>query len=55
MTYNRFMQGLKAAGVEADRKILADLAVSDPAAFTSMVELAKASLPEDVNAAKASA
>jgi large subunit ribosomal protein L20 len=55
MTYNRFMQGLKAAGVEADRKILADLAVSDPAAFTSMVELAKANLPEDVNAAKASA
>jgi large subunit ribosomal protein L20 len=55
MTYNRFMQGLKAAGVEADRKILADLAVSDPAAFTSMVELAKVSLPEDVNAAKASA
>ncbi|HET8717480.1 MAG TPA: 50S ribosomal protein L20 [Nocardioidaceae bacterium] len=55
MTYNRFMQGLKAAGVEADRKILADLAVSDPAAFTSMVEVAKANLPEDVNAAKASA
>ena len=34
MTYNRFIQGLKAAGVEVDRKILADLAVNDPAAFT---------------------
>jgi len=50
MTYNRFIQGLKAAGVEVDRKILADLAVNDPAAFTAMVETAKANLPEDVNA-----
>ena len=50
MTYNRFIQGLKAAGVEVDRKILADMAVNDPAAFTAMVELAKANLPEDVNA-----
>jgi large subunit ribosomal protein L20 len=50
MTYNRFIQGLKAAGVEVDRKILADLAVNDAPAFTALVELAKASLPEDVNA-----
>ena len=50
MTYNRFIQGIKAAGVEVDRKILADMAVNDPAAFTAMVELAKANLPEDVNA-----
>jgi large subunit ribosomal protein L20 len=50
MTYNRFIQGLKASGVEVDRKILADMAVNDPAAFTAMVDLAKANLPEDVNA-----
>ena len=50
MTYNRFIQGLKAAGVEVDRKILADLAVNDPAAFAALVETAKASLPDDVNA-----
>jgi large subunit ribosomal protein L20 len=50
MTYNRFIQGLKAAGVEVDRKILADLAVNDAATFASLVETAKAALPEDVNA-----
>ena len=50
MTYNRLVQGLKAAGVEVDRKILADLAVNDGAAFTSLVEVAKANLPADVNA-----
>jgi large subunit ribosomal protein L20 len=50
LTYNRFIQGLKAAGVEVDRKILADLAVNDNAAFVSLVETAKAHLPEDVNA-----
>ncbi len=50
MTYNRFIQGIKAAGVEVDRKILADMAVNDPATFKAMVELAKANLPEDVNA-----
>ncbi|HEX6486938.1 MAG TPA: 50S ribosomal protein L20 [Nocardioidaceae bacterium] len=53
MTYNRFIQGLKAAGVEVDRKILADLAVNDAATFTSLVEVAKANMPADVNAAKA--
>jgi large subunit ribosomal protein L20 len=50
ITYNRFMQGLKAAEVEVDRRMLAELAVSDPAAFTAIVELAKKALPEDVNA-----
>jgi len=50
MTYNRFVQGLKAAGVEVDRKILADVAVNDPAAFASLVDTARAALPEDVNA-----
>jgi large subunit ribosomal protein L20 len=40
MTYNRFIQGLKAAGVEVDRKILAELAVNDAAAFTALVKVA---------------
>src|SRR5919204_1558671 len=40
MTYNRFIQGLKAAGVEVDRKILAELAVTDATAFTALVDLA---------------
>ena len=53
MTYNRFIQGLKAAEVEVDRKVLADLAIHDPAAFNALVEVAKANLPEDVNAPKA--
>ncbi|GAA2073611.1 50S ribosomal protein L20 [Aeromicrobium tamlense] len=53
ITYNRFIQGLKAAEVEVDRKILADLAVNDIAAFNALVEVAKANLPEDVNAPKA--
>ncbi len=47
MTYNRFVQGLKAAGVEVDRKNLAEIAVRDPAAFTALVELAKTNLPPD--------
>jgi large subunit ribosomal protein L20 len=50
ITYNRLIQGLKAAGVEVDRKILADIAISDPAAFTALIEVARAALPEDVNA-----
>ncbi|HEX3591938.1 MAG TPA: 50S ribosomal protein L20 [Pseudonocardiaceae bacterium] len=41
LTYNRFIQGLKGAGVEVDRKILAELAVSDPTAFTALVDLAR--------------
>ena len=45
MTYNRFVQGLKAAGVEVDRKVLADIAVTDEAAFAALVEVAKANLP----------
>ena len=50
MTYNRFIQGLNLAGVEVDRKILADLAVNDAPAFAALVETAKTNLPEDVNA-----
>ena len=52
MTYNRFIQGLKAAGVEVDRKNLAELAVSEPAAFSALVQVAKDNLPADVNAPK---
>jgi large subunit ribosomal protein L20 len=50
MTYNRFVQGLKAAGVEVDRRMLADLAVQDAAAFTALVEVARKALPSDLNA-----
>src|SRR5262249_55796379 len=50
MTYNRFIQVLGLAGIEVDRKILADLAVNDAPAFAALVEAAKAALPEDVNA-----
>ena len=46
MTYNRFINGLKLAGVEVDRKILADLAVRDPGAFTALVNVAKDALPK---------
>ena len=41
MSYNVFMSGLKRAGIEVDRKILADLAVHDPAAFTALAEKAR--------------
>jgi large subunit ribosomal protein L20 len=50
MTYNRLIQGLKLAGVEVDRKNLAELAVSDAPAFAALVEIAKKALPADVNA-----
>jgi large subunit ribosomal protein L20 len=55
MTYNRFIQGLKAAGVEVDRKNLADLAVFEPTAFSALVQLAKDNLPADVNAPRGDA
>jgi large subunit ribosomal protein L20 len=51
MTYNRFIQGLKAAGVEVDRKVLADLAVTDEAAFAKLVQVARAALPAKETAA----
>ncbi len=47
LTYNRFIQGLKAAGLEVDRKNLAEIAVSDPATFAALVELARAALPAE--------
>ena len=48
LSYNRFVQGLKAAEVEVDRKMLAELAVNDPTAFAELVNVAKRNLPEDV-------
>ena len=44
ISYSRFIAGLREAGVEVDRKILADLAVTDPAAFSSLVETARGAL-----------
>jgi large subunit ribosomal protein L20 len=55
LTYNRLIQGLKLAGVEVDRRVLADLAVTDVAAFNALVQVAKDALPADVNAPKAAA
>ncbi|MDO5060877.1 MAG: 50S ribosomal protein L20 [Actinomycetaceae bacterium] len=52
MTYNRFIQGLALAGIEVDRRMLSELAVSDPAAITALVEAARKALPADVNAPK---
>ena len=45
LTYSRFINGLSLAGIEVDRKVLADLAVHEPAAFGAIVEKAKAALP----------
>ena len=44
ITYNRLIQGLRLAGVTVDRKVLADLAVTDPKAFTALVEVARAAV-----------
>lgn len=44
ISYSQLIHGLKAAGVELDRKILADIAVNDPAGFTALVAQAKGSL-----------
>ena len=45
LTYSRFINGLSLAGIEVDRKVLADLAVHEPEAFTAIVDQAKAALP----------
>jgi large subunit ribosomal protein L20 len=44
LTYSRFINGLSKAGIEVDRKVLADLAVNEPAAFESVVKQAQAAL-----------
>jgi large subunit ribosomal protein L20 len=51
LTYSRFIEGLNAAGIEADRKILADLAVQDASAFSAIVAQAKAALEKKAAAA----
>ena len=51
MTYNRFIQGLKEAGVEVDRRMLAELAVNDAAAFAALVEVSRANVPAQTQAA----
>jgi large subunit ribosomal protein L20 len=53
ITYSRFVEGLKAAGIEADRKILADLAVHDAAALSAIIAQAKKAL--EAKAVKAAA
>lgn len=42
MSYSTFMNGLKKAGIELDRKVLSDMAISDPAAFSKLVEVSRA-------------
>ena len=49
LTYNRFMQGLKLADVQIDRRMLAELAVNDPETFSALVAKAREALPENVN------
>ena len=53
LTYNRFVQGLKLAGVEVDRRVLSELAINDPTAFAALVEVARSALPADRNAPSA--
>src|SRR5688572_32261784 len=52
LTYNRLIQGLGLAGIEVDRRILAELAVHEPATFAALVESAKQALPADTSAPK---
>jgi large subunit ribosomal protein L20 len=47
LSYSRFMHGLKLAEIEVDRKVLADLAVHEPAAFAALVTAAKGALESD--------
>jgi len=46
LTYSRFISGLATAGIEVDRKVLSELAISEPAAFAAIVERAKGGLPK---------
>jgi large subunit ribosomal protein L20 len=52
ITYNRLIQGLALAGIEVDRRMLADMAVNDAATFTTLAKAAKAALPKDTSAPK---
>jgi large subunit ribosomal protein L20 len=49
LSYNRFISGLKLAEIEVDRKVLADIAVRDPAAFGQLAELARVGLEQDAS------
>lgn len=53
ITYSRLIEGIKAAGIALDRKVLADLAATDAAAFGKIVELAQGALKSKAGAAKA--
>ncbi|MBA3488407.1 MAG: 50S ribosomal protein L20 [Longispora sp.] len=55
MTYNRFIQGLKIAEVEVDRKVLSEIAITDPAAFAALVEIARAHVPAQTGSAEPAA
>ena len=55
LTYNRLIQGLSLAGVQVDRRILAKLAVHEPATFPSLVQTAKTALPANTSAPKVAA
>jgi large subunit ribosomal protein L20 len=55
ITYSRFVEGLKAANIELDRKVLSDIAVRDEAAFTALVTQAQDALKAKATAAKAKA
>src|SRR5271156_6125873 len=46
LSYSRFISGLAAAGIEVDRKVLSELAISEPAAFAAIIEQAKGALPK---------
>src|SRR3954451_13724125 len=51
LTYSRFIDGLGRAGIEVDRKVLSEMAIHEPAAFTAYVERAKSALPALAEAA----
>jgi len=53
LTYSQFMNGLKLAGVELDRKVLADIAMHEGAAFSTIIAQAKAAIPAQAEAAAA--
>ncbi|WP_029138509.1 50S ribosomal protein L20 [Nakamurella lactea] len=55
VTYNRFIQGLRVAGVQVDRKVLAELAVHDEAAFAALVKIAREAVPSQADTAAANA
>jgi large subunit ribosomal protein L20 len=55
MTYSTFIHGLQAAGVELDRKVLADLAVNDPAAFDQLIEASRQGLESQAKPRRARA